>query len=31
MLLNDPHGKRIINAFMRENVPSLVIGSAVVH
>lgn len=29
MLLNDPHGKRIINAFVRENVPSLVIGSAV--
>ena len=29
MLLNDAHGKRIVNAFIRENVPSLVIGSAV--
>ena len=29
MLLNDPHGKRIVNAFIREDVPSLLIGSAV--
>ena len=29
LLLNDPHGRRIINAFLREDVPSLVIGSAV--
>lgn len=29
MLFNDAHGKRIINAFIRENVPSLVIGSGV--
>ena len=29
LLLNDPHGRRIINAFLRENVPSLVIGTAI--
>ena len=29
MLLNDPHGRRIINAFLREEVPSLVIGSMI--
>ncbi len=29
MLLNDAHGKRIVNAFIREQVPSLVIGSAI--
>lgn len=29
MLMNDPHGKRIVNAFIRESAPSLVIGSAV--
>ena len=29
MLFNDAHGKRIINAFIRENMPSLVIGSGV--
>ena len=29
MLLNDAHGKRIVNAFIRENVPSLVIGTAI--
>ena len=29
LLLNDPHGRRIINAFLREDVPSLIIGSAV--
>ena len=29
MLLNDPHGRRIINAFLREEVPSLVIGTSI--
>ena len=29
LLLNDPHGRRIINAFLREDVPSLIVGSAV--
>jgi putative intracellular protease/amidase len=29
LLLNDPHGHRIINAFLREDVPSLIVGSAV--
>lgn len=29
MLLNDPHGLRVVSAFLREDVPSLVIGSAV--
>lgn len=29
MLLNDPHGKRVASAFMREDVPSLLIGSAI--
>ncbi|MGC6485936.1 MAG: DJ-1/PfpI family protein [Candidatus Puniceispirillales bacterium] len=29
LLLNDAHGKRVINAFLREDAPALVIGSAV--
>lgn len=29
LLLADAHGKRVINAFLRENVPALVIGSGV--
>ncbi|MCE2516507.1 MAG: DJ-1/PfpI family protein [Alphaproteobacteria bacterium] len=29
MLLNDPHGMRVVSAFLREDVPSLVIGAAV--
>ena len=29
MLLNDPHGLRVVSAFLREDVPSLVIGSGV--
>ncbi len=29
LLLAEPHGKRVVNAFMREAAPALVIGSAV--
>jgi len=29
MLLNDPHGRRVINAFLREDVPGVVIGSSI--
>lgn len=29
LLLGDAHGKRVINAFLREEAPALVIGSAV--
>jgi protease I len=29
MLLNDPHGMRVVSAFLRENTPCLVIGTGV--
>lgn len=29
MLINSPHGERVITAFLREDVPSLIIGSAI--
>ena len=29
MLINDPHGRRVVNAFLRENVAGLVIGSSI--
>ena len=29
LLINDAHGKRVVNAFLREDAPALVIGSSV--
>ena len=29
LLMNNAHGKRLVNAFLREDAPALVIGSAV--
>jgi protease I len=29
MLLNDPHGRRVVNAFLREDAPAVVIGSSI--